>query len=283
MKTYLHYWLTLVLVLQASFALATGQRTDIIYINGEKWGLFALPLEEDPLVQEKLKTILPKDRSIATNNWVGYTACWTLHEDVLYLQQIQIPMYDKQTKRSYTEYLMLDTLKEIFPSYATKFGIEARWFNRQVRAGRGNIIRYEHDGFNRNMEQEYILSFENGKLTNKRLYDNKVLLKNNMSELENSVFNAFLPTMSKDNTIGNNYRHVQMNKNEFTQDGYLNDCELYFTYKKKGSDELHVIKDQQNEYIIELKQILKKQFVQNRYYINGQYIEEETKRFEFDF
>ena len=75
-----------------------------------------------------------------------------------------------------------------------------------------------------------------------------------------------------------------MYKNEFTQDGFLKDCELNFTYQKKGSKDLFIkIKDQQHKYIKELKQILKELFVQDRYYINGQYKEEKKKSFEFFF
>lgn len=283
MKTYLYYWITFVLVMKASFTFATGQSADIIYINGEKWALFALPLETDSLVHEKIKNILPENRSISTSNWVGYTAYWVLHENVLYLQQIQVPMYDKKSKQSYTEYFTVDTLKSLFPNYITKFGIEARWFSGEIRTGRGKVIRYEHSGFDRNMNQEYIMSFKNGKLTSKHLYHNLILQKNNESDLKNSVFNAFLPTLIKDDSIGN-YRHIKMYKNEFTQDGFLKDCELNFTYQKKGSKDLFIkIKDQQHKYIKELKQILKELFVQDRYYINGQYKEEKKKSFEFFF
>lgn len=287
MKTYLQFLITLVLMMQASFAFATGQEADIIYINGEKWDFFALPLETDSLIQKKMKTILPKDRTIATNNWVGYTAYWVLHEDVLYLQQVQVPMYDKKTKRSYTEYLTIDTLKSLFPDYATKFGIEARWFSKQARAGRGKIIRYEHSWFNRNMEEEYVISFENGKLTSKRLYHNKVLQQLDESQLKSDVFHhAFETIFEKDEFIKNNYRQVQMVNIEFTPEGFLKDCELnlYIRPKKELSVENKIqIKDQQHEYIKELKQVLKERFVQDRYYINGQYREEEKKYFEFSF
>lgn len=286
MKTYLHHWITFLLVMQASFTFATGQIADIIYINGEKWELLALPLETDSLVHEKMKTILPKDRTITTYNWAGYTAYWVLHEDVLYLQQVQVPMYDNRTKRSYTEYLTIDTLKNLFPDYATKFGIEARWFSRQARAGKGEIIRYEHSGFNRNMDQEYIMNFENGKLTSKRLYHNKVLQKVNEDNFRNALHNAFEPIM-KDESIGNNYsKRIKMNNIVFTPDGYMEDCELhFFAYpKRENTEEKKIqIKDQEHEYIKELKRILKNLFVQDRYYINGQYQEEDREYFDFSF
>lgn len=286
MKTYLKFLITFVLVMQVSFTFATGQSADIIYINGEKWELFALPLETDSLVHKKMKTILPKDRTIATNNWVGYTAYWILHEDVLYLQQVQIPMYDKKAKRSYTEYLTIDTLKSLFPDYITKFGIKARWFSGSARVGRGKVIRYEHSGFNRNMEEEYIMFFENGKLTSKRLYHNKVLQQLDGYQLKRDVYDAFKTILEKDEFIKNNYRRVQMANIEFTPEGFLKDCELnlYIHPKKKLSVENKIqIKDQQHEYIKKLKQILKELFVQDRYYINGQYRKEEKKYFEFSF
>lgn len=286
MKTYLHYWITFILVMQASFTFATGQSADIIYINGEKWKLFALPLETNSQVHRKIKNTLPEDRSIVTSNWVGYTAYWLLHEDMLYLQQVQVPMYDKKAKRSYTEYLTIDTLKSLFPDYATKFGIEARWFSGQARAGRGKVIRYEHSGFNRNMDQEYIMSFENGKLTNKRLFHNKALQQLDENQLKREVYYAFKSVLEKDEFVKNNYRQIQMANIEFTPEGFLKDCELnLYVYPKDeqtGGNKIQ-IKDQQHEYIKELKQILKELFVQDRYYINGQYREEEKKYFEFSF
>ena len=292
MKTCLRLLITFVLAMQASFVFATAQEGDVIYIDGTKWELYALPLEQDSEISQKLRTILPdyKDRSQRTSNRRGYTAHWNLDEGgMLCLQYIQINMYDEKAKRSYTKYIMTDDMKEAFPTYVTKFGLEARWFNGEVRVGKGEQIRYEHSGFNRNVEQERIMTFENGKLKSQSpIYHNKVLLKRDEYKLSETVHYdyAFSPTMKKDETLKNSYRRLSMRNIEFTPDGYFKDCELQLNIRPKGEQPQAKpiqIKDQQHEYIKELKEILKKRFVQNRYYINGQYQEEDREYFDFSF
>jgi hypothetical protein len=198
-------------------------------------------------------------------------------------------MYDEKAKRSYTKYILPDDMKEAFPTYVTKFGLEARWFNGEVRVGKGEQVRYEHSGFNRNVEQERIMTFENGKLKSQSpIYHNKVLLKRDEYKLSETVHYdyAFSPTMKKDETLKNSYRRLSMRNIEFTPDGYFKDCELQLNIHPKGEQPQAKpiqIKDQQHEYIKELKKILKKRFVQNRYYINGQYQEENREYFDFSF
>ena len=232
MKTCLRLLITFVLAMQASFVFATAQEGDVIYIDGTKWELYALPLEQDSEISQKLRTILPdyKDRSQRTSNRRGYTAHWNLDEGgMLCLQYIQINMYDEEAERSYTKYILPDDMKEAFPTYVTKFGLEARWFNGEVRVGKGEQVRYEHSGFNRNVEQERIMTFENGKLKSQSpIYHNKVLLKRDEYKLCETVHYdyAFSPTMKKDETLKNSYRRLSMRNIEFTPDGYFKDCEL---------------------------------------------------------
>lgn len=290
MKTYLRYLLAFVLAMQASFIFATGQEADVIYIDGTEWKLYAHPLEMDSVIQQKLKSILPdnKDRSWRTSNWKGYTAHWNLDEGMLYLQYIRVHMYDKGAKRSYTKYILPDDMKEAFPAHVTKFGLEARWFNGEVRVGKGELIRYEHSWFNRNVEQEQIMTFENGKLKSQSpVYHNKVLLKRDENKLSETVHYAFSPTMKKDDVFKNSYKRLLMRNIEFTPGGYFKDCELQLNIHHPRTEQLQAkpiqIKDQQHEYIKELKEILRTRFVQNRYYINGRYQEEDRVDFDFSF
>ena len=98
MKTCLRLLITFVLAMQASFVFATAQEGDVIYIDGTKWELYALPLEQDSEISQKLRTILPdyKDRSQRTSNRRGYTAHWNLDEGgMLCLQYIQINIVEQ--------------------------------------------------------------------------------------------------------------------------------------------------------------------------------------------
>ena len=50
-------------------------------------------------------------------------------------------------------------VKELQPLFAAYFQagmIQARWFSGELRAGKGDLVRYVHDGFNRNMETERV-------------------------------------------------------------------------------------------------------------------------------
>ena len=290
MRTYLRCLIAFVLTMQASFVFATAQEGDVIYIDGVKWELYALPLVQDSVIRQKLKTILPdhEDRSWRTSNWKGYTAHWNLDEGgMLYLQYIRVHMYDKEAKRSYTKYIMPNDMKEAFPNYVTKFGLEARWFNGEIRVGKGELVRYEHSGFNRNLEQEQLMTFENGKLISQSpVYHNKVLLKRDENKLSESVHYAFIPTMKKDEAFKDSYRRLLMRNIKFTSDGYFKDCELQLNIHprtKQTQAKTIQIKDQQHEYIKKLKEILRTRFAQNRYYINGQYQEEDREDFDFSF
>ena len=50
--------------------------------------------------------------------------------------------------------------------------VEARWLNGEFRAGKGDLVRYVHSGFDRNMETECVLRIKNGKVINTTTYHN---------------------------------------------------------------------------------------------------------------
>lgn len=283
MKTKLRHSIAFIFSLISLISSATGLEGDVIYIDEHKWQLLAKPLLCDSLMCAKLEKHLPQGRSVSTANWKGYTAYWMLHENMLYLHHIKVPMYDKKNAKDYTIYLTLDTLKTIFPTYDTKYGIEARWYNEKTRAAKGELIRYEHGGFDRNYSEEYVMTFENGKLKEKHLYHNKVLQKNlNESNFGNAIFNSFLPIMRKDSFVEwGTYREVIITNMEFSPEGRLTNCKICFYYVNKGKKVR--LDDQEHEYIKVLKQAVKDLYIQERYYINGIYVEMERKGFSFNF
>ena len=66
-------------------------------------------------------------------------------------------------------------VKELQPLFAAYFQagmIQARWFSGELRAGKGDLVRYVHDGFNRNMETERVLTLRNGKVLKTQTYHN---------------------------------------------------------------------------------------------------------------
>lgn len=132
---------------------ATGQEADIINIEGKTWELLNVPLELlDSVSYERIMQKLPKKRVTSTSNWRGYVAYWTLRGNRLYLDKIS----------SGPIILSKDTLKSLLPFYAARNGVFAGWCTANLRVGRGKVIRYEHMGFDRDMEEQQYIVIEGG-------------------------------------------------------------------------------------------------------------------------
>lgn len=73
---------------------ATAQTPDIIYIDGIRWELLGRPVCANSKLYRHLKAVLPTKRSTSTANWDGFTAYWSIKQDVLYLDNILCEYYD---------------------------------------------------------------------------------------------------------------------------------------------------------------------------------------------
>lgn len=146
---------------------ATGQSGDIIYIQGKSWELLNKPIWTDTTLDKRLRAFLPKDRSVSTANWDGYTAFWEIRNDSLFLLGISVDMgMDSELKLSKRQ------LKKIFKTYYVKDKIHASWYNGTLRAAQGELVRYVHSGFNRNLETEQIMTLKQGKVLQSETYHN---------------------------------------------------------------------------------------------------------------
>lgn len=166
------YLSSLLLLLNIGFLYATGYSSDIIYINGEKWYLMAKPLNRDSTLYVNLDKYLPENRSRSTANWEGYTAYWSIRNDYLYLDTIGVDLYDKETKEKSSLFLTPKQLKKAFAPYYKKKTICATWMNGEMRAGQGDLVRYVHMGFDRNVEKEIVMQVEHGKIIGQQQYRN---------------------------------------------------------------------------------------------------------------
>jgi hypothetical protein len=104
--------------------LATTQFSDILYLDGQKYFLDSLPLEQyygpgNPR---------PKFRAPNTATWRGYIATWEIDRNILYLKAI----------RAWTcrGELGLETL---FPG--RKSPIAATWFTGKLKVPQGKILK----------------------------------------------------------------------------------------------------------------------------------------------
>ena len=166
--------MTLALVALASYA--TGQVSDVIYIDGTKWELLGSPVSTDSVLRRELGASLPKERDISTANWKGYTAYWSIRQKELCLDSITYEVYDGSSPLGKTESLASDVLLRVFKRYADKKGrIVAAWFNGDIRVARGKVLYYVHSGYERNYETEQILAIKKGAICNRKEYNNYVV------------------------------------------------------------------------------------------------------------
>ena len=170
-----------VLLCFALCASATGQEGDVIMIDGERWNLLGKPIDHDSVLYHRLLEVLPKDRSINTANWDGYRGYWSIKDNRLCLDHIEIELYDKDKKRSHVENIPAADMRKVFGKYYQQKEIVATWFTAEIRAAKGNTLYYVHSGYYRNLEYEQLLTIKQGKVTNRQTYHNRVVVKDGFS------------------------------------------------------------------------------------------------------
>ena len=156
-------------------ASATGQEGDIIYIDGTRWELLGRPICIDSLLYHDLQAVLPPERSFITSNWDRFTAYWSIKQDVLYLDSIRYMQYDSDTKDDKVKRMPSATLFRVFKKYVTGDHIVGSWLTGDIRVAKGKVIYYQHMGFERNYEEEQIISIDKGIVTGKKVYHNYVI------------------------------------------------------------------------------------------------------------
>lgn len=256
----------LISVLQISLLSATEFSCDYIYINGEKWLLMDKPLNRDSTVYANLKKFLPEERSISTGNQDGYTGYWTVADGKLYLQKIDVRMYSLEEKREYTRVYNVDSLKNLFTSYYDGKGICATWFKGKIRSGWGQTVRLARSGFDRNMEEEYVMVILDGVIAKQQLYHNYkkegINQKDFQWELEKRFPFEQFPAYEKEKFF------FFMRNLKASPDGHLLDCGLV---NAKLPDERRITNDQQHPAIKAFKAAMKDIYPWEVLYVNGKY------------
>ena len=163
--------ITIVLMFMSLAIYATSQDGDVIYINGARWTLLGQPISRDTVLWRQVRAALPKQRVIMSSNWSGLTACWSIRQDSLYLDSI---LYQRAStdKRTWSESIPAETLHRVFRNYSNGTQIVAGWLKGDIRVAKGNLLYYEHTGYERNYEEEQIVSIDNGKVTGVKAFHN---------------------------------------------------------------------------------------------------------------
>ena len=159
----------------ALFAHATGQTGDVIFIDGVRWELLGKPIDLDATLYRDLKAVLPENRPIETSNWDGYTAYWSIQQDMLCLDSIRCECYDAKIRGMKGTSIPSNTLLRVFKDYVDGDRIVASWLTREIRVATGKMIYYQHTYFERNYEEEMVLSIVKGKATGRKEYHNYIV------------------------------------------------------------------------------------------------------------
>lgn len=157
-------------VLRLSASACTGE---VIYIDGEKWELLGRPICNDSVLYHNLIAALPDDRTEWSTNRDGYWAYWSVSNGRLCLDSIWMNLYDKEKGIDWWECVPDSVLQQVFGSYYISDTIVALWLTTDIRVARGKRIFYMNVGYDRNYEEEMILSVEHGKIRGQQVYHNR--------------------------------------------------------------------------------------------------------------
>lgn len=250
-------------------AYSTGLSSDIITIKGKTWGLLSKPLWADSTLYTKVMAFIPENHCISTANWDGFTAYWIVRRNRLYLQKIEVCVYDKDNKSDSVYTYDVDALKGVFHEFYHNGSIKADWFCGQLRAGRGELVRYVHSGFDRNLEEEIVMTVNNGRIVDRKHYNNfkrpGLTFKDVAKDLSMLYPWERFPevTSKRISFICKNFR--------VASDGHLADFEVSRAVCRNPDIDI----DDENHLVIkEFKKVLKSIYPWEFMYINGKYVME---------
>lgn len=152
--------------LQPFRASATGQAAERLVVGRDTMQLFALLLATaDSAVLARLEKRLDElDASGSTACWRRCIGVWRLDdEDILWLECVNTEDGD-----------VVFSGAELVPEFAAGSRARAGWFSGEIRYGTGNLVYYQHDGFMRNLEREWVAAVSEGRVRETKAYRNRL-------------------------------------------------------------------------------------------------------------
>ena len=264
-------------------AFATGQDGDIIYIDGEQWELLGKPIASDSILDTNMLAMLPKERSWSTGNWVGYTGWWSIKDNKLYLDSITVRFYNKETRQYRQQSIGEADMHRVFSNYYQDNTIVATWV-KKIRAAKGNLVYYEHIGYERNLEYEQIFTIDKGNVTNRQSFHNKIIKGFSLADPRNrGKWKEILPLNVNAYPELDGEKKLVISVKDIRVDslGNLIDCNVSVMARTHGDD------DQKRKNIeglaSEVKTILKKIHPWKTFFIYGEYIAADKNGFIFPY
>lgn len=160
----------------------TPQAPDIIIFKGKEYSLNSNPLE--PYFQQ-----FPHKRPVggteSTNLWRGYIAYFEIIDNQLYVTDIKIEVYDKDSNNEYP-FKQISKFDTVFPNTEK---VKVDWFNGILILPYGKMVRYVHMGYASTYSQYWLIEINCGNFIESRNYNDKEFIK-----FKNRQFEAFKKT-----------------------------------------------------------------------------------------
>jgi hypothetical protein len=176
---------SLLLVLPVS---ASPQQPDLLILDGDTVAIYQLPLgyflrqDEENYYWHMRRS---EQQRIASNNWRGYRAIWTIEDDGLWLQDLMLVSPDPFG-------LSDEEAKErILRGSLTSRPIFASWYSGKIIVPAGDLLRW--DGvFERTFTTEVLYTFDQGHLTSVDTVSNYLQKRNAINRLYSDDLNALM-------------------------------------------------------------------------------------------
>lgn len=145
---------------------ATAQAPDKIIYKGKEYSLHTNPLEP---YFEKHPDKKPKIKSTSSGCWRGYIATFTITNQVMILEDIEIMVYVEKEEGE-LPFERKSVVSEVIPKNKT---LEIDWFTGVLVLPYGELVNYVHMGYGSTYESYILLEVKAGKVTGKRKFDYK--------------------------------------------------------------------------------------------------------------
>lgn len=136
----------------------TAQRGERLIYKGEQRFMFANPLEDYFLINEKRPNFLVE----STDLWRGYMGTWEVRDNKLFLNKLE-GLLEDQSEIS---------IKTVFPNQSES--VFASWVTNKLRVPDGERLKYVHLAYASMFERDLILEIKNGYLISTEVIVNEM-------------------------------------------------------------------------------------------------------------
>lgn len=124
----------------------TAQQSERICIDGKEYSLCSYPLAQYLATLPHPPEFMPPYTSL----WRGYIGTWEIKDGRLYLTAISGELESGEVV----------TLETLFPGFPER--VLAHWYSGRLRVPQGRMLKYVHQGFASQYEQDLWIDVEQG-------------------------------------------------------------------------------------------------------------------------